>query len=268
MKNIKTKWDYSNLAKHYDLRADYSEKLIKKILRNINCRPNYPVADIGAGTGKLTKLLAKYNLIVSAIEPNKNMSFYGKQNTKIYKNVNWSTGTGENTDLKSNSVYCTFFGSSFNTVNYKKTFNEIKRVLIDKGFFCCMWNHRYLKNIHQKEIEKIIKFHIPNYQYGDRRIDYTKIIIREKSFTDVRKITQRFYTKIKKNDFINAWKSHGTLLRNCKNTNQFNKIIKSITIYVNSLKKSYVEVPYDNVAYIARLKCEIFNNTGRVNLNV
>ena len=72
-KNIKTNWDYTVLAKHYDLRADYSSILIKKILKKIKCKENYPVADIGAGTGKLTKLLSKNNLIVSAIEPNSNM---------------------------------------------------------------------------------------------------------------------------------------------------------------------------------------------------
>lgn len=253
-KIIKTNWDYSSLAKNYDLRADYSEKLINKILKKIKCKNYFPVADIGAGTGKLTKLLLKRNLIVNAVEPNKNMRFYGEKNTKFFLNVNWSTGTAEETTLKTNSIYCCFFGSSFNVINYKKTFKEIKRVLIDKGFFCCMWNHRDLNNVHQREIEKIIKFHIPNYQYGDRRIDYTKLLSRKNSLTGVKKITQRFISKIKKNDFINAWKSHGTLLRNCKNKYQFNSIIKSIAIYVNSLKKSYVDVPYDNVAYIARFK--------------
>ena len=116
MTSINRHWNYSSLAKYYDLRPDYSTKLINKILKNINCKPYYPVADIGAGTGKLTKLICKNNLIVNAIEPNKNMSFYGRKNTMFYKNINWSMGTAENTGLKSNSVYCVFFGSSFNTV--------------------------------------------------------------------------------------------------------------------------------------------------------
>ena len=81
--NIKTNWDYTALAHHYDLRADYSKLLIKKILKKNNCKKNYPVADIGAGTGKLTKLLSENNLIVSAIEPNKNMRFYGQKIQKF-----------------------------------------------------------------------------------------------------------------------------------------------------------------------------------------
>ena len=139
-------------------------------------------------------------------------------------------------------------------MNYKKAFKEIKRITIKNGFFCCMWNHRNLKNIHQKEIEKIIKSHLPHYSYGDRRYDYKKILNKENSLSNVQKIIQSFKLKINKKDFIKAWKSHGTLRRNCKSLNQFNKIILSITDYVNSLRDDYVEVPYDNVAYLARLK--------------
>ena len=241
-KNIKTNWDYSTLAKYYDLRADYSEKLIIKILKKIKCKSNYPVADIGAGTGKLTKLLCKNKLIVSAIEPNKKMRHYGERNTEKFSNVNWSSGTGELTSLNSNSFYCAFFGSSFNTVNVKKTLKEVKRILIKKGYFCCMWNHRYLKNIHQKEIEKIIKEVIPNYNYGDRRVDYRKLLSKEKKLVNVKKISQRFEVKIFKKAFIKAWKSHGTLKRNCKSTNEFNNILKSIENYVNSLSSNYVKV--------------------------
>lgn len=252
--NIKTNWDYTVLAHHYDLRADYSKLLIKKILKKNNCKKNYPVADIGAGTGKLTKLLCENNLIVSAIEPNKNMRFYGQKNTKVFNNVNWSTGKAEDTTLKSNSVYCVFFGSSFNTVNYKKTLKEIKRITIKNGFFCCMWNHRNLKNIHQKEIEKIIRSYLPHYSYGDRRRDYKKMLIKENLFSNVQKIIQSFTLKINKKDFIKAWKSHGTLRRNCKNLTEFTKIILDIEKYVNSLRNDYIKIPYDNVAYIAKLR--------------
>lgn len=253
-KNLRIKWNYSDLAKYYDHRADYSAKLIKKILLVTKCKKYFPVADIGAGTGKLTKLLCRNGLIVNAIEPNKNMSFYGKKNTKIFDNLNWSTGSGENTGLKNKSLYFVFFGSSFNTVNYKKTSVEIKRILIKGGYFCCMWNHRVLKNNHQKNIEKIIFKIIPDYNYGDRRIDYESILKKLKIFINIKKISQRFHIKIRKKDFINGWKSHGTLKKNCASQKQFDRIIGLITKYILSIKGEYINVPYDNVAYVAKLK--------------
>ena len=48
--------------------------------------------------------------------------------------------------------------------------------------------------------------------------------------------------------------SHGTLKRNCRNLNQFNEVIREIKKYVKSLKNENIKVPYDNVAYIAKLK--------------
>ena len=83
MKNIKTNWDYSQLAKNYDHRAEYDSSLIKKVLNDFGCKKNFPVADIGAGTGKLTKQLLKQNLIVSAVEPNLNMRKFGIKTVKI-----------------------------------------------------------------------------------------------------------------------------------------------------------------------------------------
>ena len=84
MKNIKTNWDYSELAKNYDHRAEYDSSLIKKVLNDFGCKKNFPVADIGAGTGKLTKQLLKQNLIVSAVEPNLNMRKFGIKNCKNF----------------------------------------------------------------------------------------------------------------------------------------------------------------------------------------
>ena len=253
-KNVKINWNYSSLAKFYDLRADYSPNLIKKILLITKCKKYYPVADIGAGTGKLTKLLCSSGLIVNAVEPNKNMRLYGKQNTKLFDNLNWSTGSGEVTGLKDKSVYFVFFGSSFNTVNYKKASAEIKRIVIKNGYFCCMWNHRVLNNDHQKNIEKIILKKIPDYNYGDRRIDYKNILKKLRIFTNIKKISQRFHVKISKKDFINGWKSHATLKKNCSSQRQFDDIIRLIANYISSIKGKYINVPYDNVAYVAKLK--------------
>ena len=69
---------------------------------------NFPVADIGAGTGKLTKQLLKQNLIVSAVEPNLNMRKFGIKNCKNFDKINWSAATAENTGLLK-KIYMLFF---------------------------------------------------------------------------------------------------------------------------------------------------------------
>ena len=51
---MKTNWDYTERAHTYDDRAEYSSKAVSNLLRNINCISSKTIADIGAGTGKLT----------------------------------------------------------------------------------------------------------------------------------------------------------------------------------------------------------------------
>ena len=172
---MKTNWDYSERAHTYDNRADYGFKAISNLLNKINCLPTKVVADIGAGTGKLTKHIIKTGVKVKAVEPNNNMSSYGKKNI-VSDKVDWIKGTGEKTNLSDNSVHAVLFGSSFNVVDQMLALQETKRILKKGGFFACMWNHRDTDNPIQKKIENIIKLNIPNYSYGLRREDPSKII--------------------------------------------------------------------------------------------
>ena len=71
--SIKTEWDYSERAATYDQRADYSYKALESLVHAIKPDLGIPVADIGAGTGKLTKLLLDYGFTVHCVEPNQNM---------------------------------------------------------------------------------------------------------------------------------------------------------------------------------------------------
>ena len=47
-------WDYSKRAKTFDKRANYDVDAINCMLQDMGCVSHKPVADIGAGTGKLT----------------------------------------------------------------------------------------------------------------------------------------------------------------------------------------------------------------------
>src|SRR5580704_7853865 len=125
----KVTWDYTEHASHYDKRADYSSDAIEDLLKAIDCIPSRPVADIGAGTGKLTKELLKHGLSVRSVEPNEAMRAIGIQNTKG-KSATWSIGTGEATGLPAGSAYAVFFGSSFNVVDQRLALSEVSRILV------------------------------------------------------------------------------------------------------------------------------------------
>jgi ubiquinone/menaquinone biosynthesis C-methylase UbiE len=246
----KVSWDYTEHASHYDKRADYSGDAIKNLLKAIGCTPSRPVADIGAGTGKLTKELLKHGLTVSSVEPNDAMRTIGIQNTKG-KSATWSVGTGEATGLPTSSVYAVFFGSSFNVVDQSLALSEVSRILVPKGWFACMWNHRDLDDPVQERIESIIKSSLPTYSYGSRREDPTNIINASGHFSAAKSIEGRFVWKMPTSDVVVAWKSHATLKRQAGSDSVFNNIIREIASYLDKLPQ-FIDVPYTTRIYFAQ----------------
>ncbi len=245
-------WDYTEHASHYDKRADYSYDAIKDLLTATGCMPQTLVAEIGAGTGKLTKELLKHGLTVRSVEPNDAMREIGIKNTRG-QSVSWSVGTGEATGLPASSFHEVFFGSSFNVVDQMATLSEVKRILVPRGWFACMWNHRKLDDPIQQRIESIIKTFIPSYSYGSRREDPTAVINSNGNFSPVKSIERMFDWEMPKADIIVAWRSHATLRRQAGDEAIFERIIAEISNYLAKLPEK-INVPYATRIYFAQLR--------------
>ena len=246
----KVDWDYTEHASHYDKRADYSHDAITEVLAAMGCTAPAAVADIGAGTGKLTKELLKHGLTVSSVEPNDAMREIGIRNTRG-QSVSWSSATGEATGLLASSFYAAFFGSSFNVVDQMNTLREVKRILVPRGWFACMWNHRDLNDPVQRHIESIITSFIPAYSYGLRRTDPTDVINASGYFSPVKSIERSFDCAMLRSDIVAAWRSHATLRRQAHDDAMFTRIIAQISSYLADLPEE-ITVPYATRIYFAQ----------------
>jgi ubiquinone/menaquinone biosynthesis C-methylase UbiE len=251
MTKPKVDWDYTEHASHYDKRADYSYDAIRDLLTATGCTSQTPVADIGAGTGKLTKELLKHGLTVKSIEPNDAMRAIGIRNTQG-RPATWSVGTGESTGLPTSSVHAAFFGSSFNVVDQTAALSEVARILSPFGWFACMWNHRSLVDPIQQNIESIIKSYIPGYTYGLRREDPTSVINSSGQFSPAQSIERTFEWEMLASDIVVAWKSHATLRRQAGSDALFEAIITDISKYLSSLPTT-IKVPYTTRIYFGQL---------------
>lgn len=247
MNNINVSWDYTQRAATYDLRADYDDGAILELLRETGCEPNTEVAEVGAGTGKLSKLLLSHGLVVSAVEPNDAMRKIGIQNTSG-KTISWTKAAGEDTGLPEAAFQACFFGSSFNVVDQEKGLNEAARLLMNNGYFGCMWNHRDLDDPLQKSVEEAIISLIPSYSYGARREDPTAVVAGHPSFGPVKKIERKFVAQIPSADWLDAWKSHATLARQAGT--HFAEVIELINNLLAS--RPSVEVPYHTRIWYAQ----------------
>ena len=249
---MKTEWDYTELAEAYLKRPDYAQEAIDKMLGIASMKKGDYACDVGAGAAHLTLKLAEYGLNVCAVEPNDAMRANGIRRTSEFGSVQWFEGVGEHTGMEEGKFDLITFGSSFNVCNRQEALVEAKRILKDGGWFACMWNHRDLNDPLQKEIEEVLKKEISDYNYGTRREDQTEVINQSGLFGEVVYVEGTVIHEILSEDFIEGWKSHGTVQRQSKD--KFDLINNEIRKVVEAKDTEYIKVPYTTRIWMAQVK--------------
>ena len=116
-------------------------------------RPQYPaealdwlvpahatrVADVGAGTGKLTRQLHERGLDVVAVEPSAGMR---EQLRRAAPGVPVLGGTGERIPLADHSVDAVLVAQAWHWVDPERAVPEVARVLAPAGRLGLLWNRR------------------------------------------------------------------------------------------------------------------------------
>ena len=124
--------DFTQVAKHYHNRPAYSPMLLEKLIACINDGQknlkDLQIVEVGAGTGKLTKMLSEFGMQVLAVEPNDEMREEGIAYTKD-TNIKWQKGSGEETGVQSGIADWVIMASSFHWTDPKKSLPEFARIL-------------------------------------------------------------------------------------------------------------------------------------------
>lgn len=249
---MKTEWDYTELAEAYLKRPDYAQTAIDEMLKKAGVKAGDMACDVGAGAAHLTSKLLEYGLKVCAVEPNDAMRANGIKRTSRFTDVEWFEGVGENTGMEDNKFDLVTFGSSFNVCDRLEALKETKRILKEGGCFACMWNHRDLDDPLQIEIENVFKEEIDGYSYGTRREDQTEVINQSGLFGPVEYIEGQVIHEILAEDFIEGWKSHGTVQR--QSPEKFDLINEKIRKVVEAKGEKYIKVPYTTRIWLAKVK--------------
>ena len=239
-------WDYSERAATYEHRADYDRAAIDRLLQHIPQPHLARAADIGAGTGKLTRPLLAAGVTVVAVEPNENMRAIAAQ---IPGNAAalWMRGQAELLPLNSNSFDLACFGSSFNVVDAEQSLSEAARILRHEGVLAILWNHRNLADPLQASVEAAIGAHIPDYAHGSRRADPSATVLATAKFAAVDSFRSAFEYTTHRDQYLAAWRSHATLARAAKS--QFENVMQRIADIV---PHGDFSVPYSTAVWVFR----------------
>ena len=93
-------------------------------------------ADIGAGTGKMSELLARAGFLVDAVEPSEAM----RAQASSIEGVTWHDGVAEQTGLPNDMYDIVVFAQSWHWVDSERAGLEVERILAPGGALGIVWN--------------------------------------------------------------------------------------------------------------------------------
>ena len=134
---------FSDRASHYaKYRPSYPAEAIDQIFAGLGEPAQLAAADIGAGTGISSRLLANRGVTVWAIEPNSEMSAAAE----THPQVTYQVATAEQTGLPNVSIDLVTCFHSFHWFDPKPTLAEFRRILKPSGRLALVWNNRDLND--------------------------------------------------------------------------------------------------------------------------
>jgi ubiquinone/menaquinone biosynthesis C-methylase UbiE len=161
-----------NYAKY---RPGYPEDMLR-FLQTFG-KPSATVADVGSGTGILTRQLLSIGYQVSAVEPNEAMRREAERTLSGSPNFRSVDGTAEATTLADRSVDLITCAQAFHWFDHLKTRLEFSRILKIDGIAALIWNER-LEDASpvNREYDKLLMEMAPDYQnVSHRQVDLEAI---------------------------------------------------------------------------------------------
>ena len=137
-----------------------TERFTGRVENYVKYRPEYPgellshltaqgiltrrsiVADVGSGTGLLTKLFLENGNPVLGIEPNRAMRLAGEKLLAGFSNFTSVDGAAEATGLARGSVDLVVAGQAFHWFDREQAAVEFSRILRNPGWIVLVWNER------------------------------------------------------------------------------------------------------------------------------
>lgn len=123
-------------------RPDYPMQILDALKQDCGFSLRSVVADIGSGTGILSKLFLENGNTVFGIEPNLDMRKAGEQYLRNFSSFISVDGTAENTKLTARSIDFVTAGQAFHWFDIDTCKKEFHKILTEGGWLVLIWNDR------------------------------------------------------------------------------------------------------------------------------
>ncbi|HEY6961967.1 MAG TPA: methyltransferase domain-containing protein [Gaiellaceae bacterium] len=130
-------------------RPSYPADAVEWLVERAGIGPGTVVADVGAGTGKLTRLLVPSGARVVAVEPIAEMRALITETEAV-------AGTAESLPFDDEAVDVLTVAQAFHWFDFERAIPEIARVLKPGGHLALVWNMRDLSDPLQRAVEDLL----------------------------------------------------------------------------------------------------------------
>lgn len=155
---------FSGKASTYErYRPEYPKEFIDCLYSEIGFSKESVIADIGSGTGILSKQLLDRGSTVFCVEPNENMRQTAERSLASYGNFISVNGSAEQTAIAERSVDYITVAQAFHWFDAEKFKTECRRILKPKGKVVLVWNNRVADHELILENEQICKRLCPEF---------------------------------------------------------------------------------------------------------
>jgi SAM-dependent methyltransferase len=183
---------FSDRAEDYaKYRPSYPEDAIATILEGLSERSQLIAADIGAGTGISSRLLAQRGVRVIAIEPNTAM----REAAEPHALLEFRDGSAEATNLPDYSVDLVTCFQAFHWFDPEPTLSEFHRILKPSGRLAIVWNDRDKQDELTQGYTQLVKIASNNHPAESRLVSIDPLLS-SSLFPDVHRYTFAYRQKL------------------------------------------------------------------------
>jgi SAM-dependent methyltransferase len=150
-------------------RPSYPAVMLDFLAQELAMGPEARVADIGAGTGILTALLASRVARVWAVEPNQEMREVARRLLQGVANIEWQSGNAEATGLPDGCVDLVTVAQAFHWFDRPAFKQECRRLLRPAGRVALIWNDRLTDTGFLKAYEAGLRTYSGDYEEVNHR---------------------------------------------------------------------------------------------------
>ena len=157
------------VADYERYRPGYPAALVARLRETRALRDHAIVADIGSGTGLSTAIFLDAGCTVFAIEPNAAMRAAAEARLGDREGFRSVDAPAEATTLAAASVDLVAAGTAFHWFDRERARAEFARILRADGHVALFWNTRNLDSAFMRDLEAVLRAHIPAYAASNAR---------------------------------------------------------------------------------------------------